>query len=385
MKKIISLLLSCSFLFFLSMGQNSIIDNAPFVDNKIHLINTIKQENSENPTATYMPLNDNNEADDPESLAYDILLYYGIEPGQVDIEDDGFFIGGTKMVSSDDILNIENGSNEKNTFLEVSLTYNTYEGCVVLTASNDEYNYEESIELYPEFSDYQFEGFFSVSNRDGEIEYLNIFEMEEVAEEELEPCFLGIAICGIALWKLIAATVVVTVAVTMVAYPEFYVSGIESLCDELGNVTSQIIGKIKHNFTKMVDAAVDRIEQIRQNNNKNIYYLAIPIVKNNENLYPDVERGDMLISAYPVTYSEAKKALRAGYSIYTFEENDAYRAVKFAWVGGIAIDEPCDDGFAIGFYSHYHAYYRSGNEFIKRYVWLDGAEVSIHGFYGYPW
>ena len=66
---------------FLLMGQNSIIDNAPFVDNKIHLINTIKQENSENPTATYMPLNDNNEADDRESLAYDILLYYGIEPG----------------------------------------------------------------------------------------------------------------------------------------------------------------------------------------------------------------------------------------------------------------------------------------------------------------
>lgn len=78
---------------FLSMGQNSIIDNAPFVDNKIHLINNIKQENSENPTATYMPLNDNNEADDPESLAYDILLYYGIEPGQIDIEDDGFAMG----------------------------------------------------------------------------------------------------------------------------------------------------------------------------------------------------------------------------------------------------------------------------------------------------
>ena len=90
----------------------------------------------------------------------------------------------------------------------------------------------------------------------------------------------------------------------------------------------------------------------------------------------------MYISAYPLNYAKAKMMLRYGYSIYSFEAHDVYRAMRYAWVNGYVLEESCNSGFAAGFYSHYHAYTNDG---VRRNGWIDGKERHIHGFYGYAW
>lgn len=381
MKKIMSLLLSCVMLFsgFIKYYFYNISTN---VGQPIS-VNQEKNNLEINNTGNLLSLC--NDEVNPEYLANDIFNYYGIDVNGFNIDEEAFLIQGTKMVSLNDILDTEQETEEKNQVLEISLFYKKDEECAYLTAFNEQNAYQETIQLYPEFYDSRFEGNTLVINEGGENQQINIFDMDDSNEENELVRAMLLSFCGLALWKIIKAAVVIIIAVTMVAYPEFYVSGIKSLCDVFETFTTKIIQKVKYKFIKMVDGVVDEIAQIRQKNSKNIYYIVMPITNENQKFYPNATQGDMLISDYPVTYSEAKKFLWAGYSIYTFEEYDAYRVIKMAWIDGIAIDEPCDEGFSVGFYSHYHAYYKDGNILKKRYVQMDNFLMAVHGFYGYPW
>lgn len=340
--------------------------------------------NATNQIERTLQVDDENEYD-PEELVCDILEYYEIEIIELDMGANDCIISGTTLALLSDIIDDENIPPEAEIPLEISIEFHLIEPQIYLIASNSEYEYEESGYFYPEFTDEKFEGYALVVNENNESEYINIFDMEEMPEEELETRGIMAAIFGAAFSKLIKGVLIAGAALFLGNPPEFFVSGIESLCDSLEKIVSLGIGKVRHNFVKLAPVAMQIAEQIRQSNNKNIYYLAIPIIDENVHKYPNVESGDMLISEFPVAYSEAKRALWVGYSVYTFHKSDAYHIIKFAWENGYAKDEPCNRGFKQGYYSHYHPYYRINGELVKREVNVDGIQTSIHGFYGYPW
>lgn len=375
MKKIISLFLSFCFLFGI------ISQNAPF--------KTVSAETgSEVSTAS-------NDVDF-EYLVQDILTGYEIVMESIEADSKGIEFIGYKMVSSNDILSVDDEDDTLDKILEITLEYDASGNLGTLTGYNGYHDYQETIQIVPEIiEDTKFDGTVCVTNEYGESVTVDVFEIddsediesEDTEEASIEPRFFGVMICGVALWKIVVGAAVAMVAIHAAAYPEFYVRGIQSLFDATIAAGSIFFEKMTYNMVKVKEEIFSIIEQIRNKNDKNIYYIAIPITKHNAHLYNDVKSGDMLLSEYPVNYATAKRALRAYYSIYTFDQNEAYRVVKFAWTKGYAKLEPCDKGFEKGFYEHYHAYYREGNKLIKREKLVEGISepVTVHGYFGYPW
>lgn len=340
-------------------------------------------------------------ADSMEAREYyvrDILSSYGITIAEVRLETGSVIsLQCEKYVSREDLENIEYDYGEESEYpeclMQVYFEYDYDNHTALLDAYCDEVGYYEQLSFVPDFDlnncyydeDEGYCGYYDgnvhIENiTTGEEGYYNVYEIDDMTEDEIEVYFFGTAICGIALWKIVTGIVIACVAVSMVAYPTYYVNTIESFCDLVGRAGECIIEKVKYEVVSLTNEIINELYRRRQYGINN-YYLALPIVDNND-YFKGSEQGQMYISAYPLNYAKAKMMLRYGYSIYSFEANDVYRAMRYAWFNGYVLEEACNSGFAAGYYSHYHAYTNDG---VRRNGWIDGKERHIHGFYGYAW
>lgn len=152
-------------------------------------------------------------------------------------------------------------------------------------------------------------------------------------------------------------------------------------------ITTLRIGSRIVKMIKWVATTLSRIETQRNENDDDddddLYYIAIPIINKNVAEYSgcDIAVGDMLISEYPVDYDTAKRSLREGSSIYTYDQQDAYDVLKNAWKGTIPIPHPAEKK---NYFNHYHPFYWVGSVKKERYAYINNERVSIHSFYGEP-
>ena len=394
MRKILSLWLSCMLAVF-TMGF-------AFVSSNYNSYNYCVSANAETTV-----LSDEEEyPTDPCALAMDIFAGYGIEydvNNSYYSENDNYYFCGTVMMTENDILNIDDGVTDEVGDIPVDVTLTCDGGPVILSLCNDSLEYSDSLSFNPIFNEDEktFEGEIEVFLPDDSSTYVNVFDMVEENEEfdvEIEDgemtedeettaavnprVFPLVAIGGIALWKIAAAAAVCAVAIIIASYPEFFVSGVEALVDTFDKITTLVFQKVKHVFVKMEQTAAAIIEANRNNNSKNIFYLAIPINKDNVHKYKkeyDINVNDMLVSNYPVNRATAVKALREGYSIYSYYEREVLIVMRRAWSTGKIRRENCVT--KPRYFYHYHPYITDKD---KRQGLIDGILISIHGFFGLP-
>lgn len=253
--------------------------------------------------------------------------------------------------------------------VDYNIVYDANENLVNLSAQSVEADYEENLNFSPDMSiEGKFDGTINLNGQE-----INIFDIDEENEESIEECAIltGIFLGGVALWKVIAGITVATVAITMVAYPEFYVKGLEKVAEGMETLGKVVIGGMTYILTQ---ATAQTLSKVKTNTDSRKYeknYPTILVNVNNKNDYPRASIGDTLISKYPVKNSQAIKNYKAGIHNYTTYPKDAkYIISKVWWFVKITHDKPSK----IGEFPHYHS--------SKGYVKIGRNSIHMHSFYG---
>ena len=297
------------------------------------------------------------------------------------------------ITTEDYLPTIENGSDSAEVRIDIEVSYD-YAGDTELTLTHEDSEYFERLTAYPEFDadNKTITGNVDLFNDCGELEQINIFEYNEDGEDEdiedgdwendgidTQALALSALFSRVAL-KIVTVAVVAVVAAIVRTYPTYANYEIGSLGDQFDNPFSRRLGSIKYTFGTLKDSMKDWIEKTRKNFDKCIYFIAIPICKDNQHLYKSAIKDDMLITDTPVSKTVAVKALLNGYSIYTLYPHNAKSAMRKAWpTDKLAFDNRHKDNY----FRHYHAYYKDGIFIQKRMGIIDGIEISIHGFFGW--
>lgn len=224
---------------------------------------------------------------------------------------------------------------------------------------------------------------------DLETDYPNEFPPEDTELYSLNNLRFALSL-SILTARVIKFAVIATVVIICTTYPIYYVGGLQSLGKTIENEVSVIFEKVRYTFTKLIDECRELVKTNKDNNNNNIYYLAIPITGNNVDVYKkkygrsSINEGDMLISQFPVSETVAKKMINKGYSVYTYYESDAEYILSQSFKKGFVEKDICDDE-EFGYYSHFHPYYIASNgKKHKRQGYIDGVKINIHGFFADP-
>jgi hypothetical protein len=287
--------------------------------------------------------------------------------------DFGFSISAVKTISKSFITGIQYvDSSETMVDVDYTLNYNKSENKLDIYAKEDTTNYNETAILEPIFGlNGDFDGTVILNN-----EKINLFDYtdEGIYEEDIdnyidEECFLLTStICGITVWKiaLLASAAVVTYTV---ARNPVYVNSLGDAIDETldFNLSKIVIGGITYALTKATVQAIN----VAKNQNNDEYYIAIPITQSNISEYPNSSVGDMLISNYPISKSQAVNNFKKGIDCYTYTATKSKKVMKSAF---ILHNIKKDNVTQTGYYPHYHA-------------WLFGSKKSVngktmHSFYG---
>ncbi len=278
----------------------------------------------------------------------------------------GFEMCGYSKFYKSQLTGIEYvGAEDTEIDVDYNVVYSNSTNLVNLSAAADEIDYAESIEFSPDMSvEGKYDGTIFINGQE-----FNIFDIDAEDEESMDDCAVitGIVVGGIALWKILAGVAIVSVAVSMAVYPEFYVKGLEKVAEGMETVGKAIICGMTFILTKATADAIAKIKTNTDSKKYDKYYPTILVNQHNKKDYPRAEIGATLISKYPVKRAQAIKNFKAGIHDYTTYASDARSVISSVWWFDKVYHE---SAHGIGMFAHYH----SNKGYVNGY--------HMHSFYG---
>lgn len=335
-----------------------------------------------------------------EELSYDCLRYYGAESiVYTHVDENEYIYTCKKMFSAYDIDPSLDG--EEDAYVNISIHYNADgDEKTRLDLSCEDYGLEDSMLVSPVFYDEYFDGTVELEFDDHSTTVINVFDIgeddfddDDDEEDEIEPeSNIGLpnatkSIDSKATPRYAGAVAVSTVCllgILFIALIDFFYqyksfptySGFDlGISSSPSFDITELIGRVKYKFEQFTDELATEISEKVQTGK--VYYIVIPITSKNAHKFSDCSDGDMLICSDAISLENAKKVLKAGYSLYTFLPKKARHILTLAFPYDNYIRHAAYDD---GYYAHYHPFIGS----TERKGYIRGVEISIHSFYGLP-
>lgn len=338
-----------------------------------------------------------------EELSYDCLRYYGAESiVYTHVDENEYIYTCKKLFSAYDIDPSLDG--EEDAYVNISIHYNADgDEKTRLDLSCEDYGLEDSMLVSPVFYDEYFDGTVELEFDDHSTTVINVFDDggedfddddDDDDDEDIEiEAVIGFPNATMSVDSKATPRVAITIStgavyllgallVCMVGFfqknktfPTYTDSEFGYTIPSSSGIT-ELINRVKYKFEKLTETAIDSIRNNPET--KKIYYVAIPITSKNAHKFSDCSDGDMLICPNAISYENAKKVLKAGYSLYTFLPKKARHILTLAYPYDSYIRH---NAHKPRYYDHYHPCDIGSHE---RVGYIRGVEISIHSFYGFP-
>ncbi len=335
-----------------------------------------------------------------EELCYDCLWWYNVESiVYTHVSETEYIYTGTKLFSASDIDSSLDG--EDDAYVDITIHYNADgDERTRLVLSCEDYCLDDGMYVTPVFYGEYFDGTVELEFDDHSTTVINVFDDGgddgfEDDDDDIEiESNIDFPNATNAVTNKATPRVAITVStgtvyllgallVCMVGFfqknrtfPTYTDSEFGYTVPSSSDVT-ELINRVKYKFEQLsYELTVEISEKVQTGK---VYYIVIPITSKNAHKFSDCTDGDMLICPEAISLENAKKVLKAGYSIYTFRPKRARHILTLVWPNDYYSQHITAKS---GYYDHYHPCI--GNTDHERVGYIRGVEISIHSFYGFP-